>query len=61
MTDSELIGEIQKVREKNNVLWMRILKLAIENAPDEAKDCLKKISSNDSKITALAKELAGND
>lgn len=61
MTDNELIGEIQKIREKNNLLWMKILKLAVQHAPEEAKDCLKKITSNDMKVSQLSKELAGND
>lgn len=60
MTDTELIGEIQKIREKNNKLWMDILKLAVRYSPDEARDCLKKITSNDNKISALVQELANN-
>jgi hypothetical protein len=60
MNDTELIGEIQKVREKNNVLWMKILKLAVQHAPAEAKDCLQKITSNDKKISALTQELAND-
>lgn len=58
MNDYEIIGEIQKIREKNNTLWMGILKLAVKHAPAEAKRLLKKIRSNDIKISELTEELA---
>jgi len=58
MNDNELIGEIQKIREKNNILWMSILKLAVKHSPVEAKQILKKITNNDVKISSLTKELA---
>ena len=32
-----IIDEIEKVRTRNNVNWMDILRLAITHAPDEAR------------------------
>ena len=40
----EIIDEIEKVRTRNNVNWMDVLRLAFKNAPDEAKKLMKKIT-----------------
>ena len=38
MTDLEIIDEIQKVRGKNNVNWMDILRIAFVHAPEETRE-----------------------
>ena len=43
MTDFEVIDAIEKVRTKNNINWMNILRLAFKHAPSEARDIVKKI------------------
>ena len=37
-----IIDEIEKVRKKNNVNWMDILRIAITYAPDKTKKVLVK-------------------
>ena len=58
-TDWDLIDDISKIREKNNELWMAILKLAFQYAPKEAKILMKQITENDAEINRLSKKLAG--
>ena len=38
-----IIDEIEKIRTKNNVNWMDVLRLAFKHAPEEAKELMKKI------------------
>ena len=49
----KFIDEIEKVRTRNNVNWMDILRLAISHAPDEAIELLKKVNSEDRRISEL--------
>ena len=55
---NKIINQIQKVRTKNNVNWMNILKVAIKFAPIEAKKIIKKININDKKISQLVSKLS---
>lgn len=57
-SDESIIEDIQKVREKNNKLWMQILRIATKTQPEETKLVLKKIRRNDIKISELTGELA---
>jgi len=57
MTD-KTIREIREIRNANNVLWMRLLEIAIEHAPVEAKITLRAINTNDRAISDLLAELA---
>ncbi len=52
-----IIDEIEKVRTRNNVNWMDILRLAFTHAPNEAKDLMKKINVSDDEISSLLKKL----
>ena len=54
----KVIDEIEKVRSKNNVNWMDVLRLAFKHAPDDAKKLMKKINSHDDKISELFKKLS---
>jgi len=54
----KIIDEIEKVRTKNNVNWMDVLRLAIIHAPDDTKKLMKKINDEDNKISILFEELS---
>jgi|TARA_B100001971_G_C18228178_1_gene562030 hypothetical protein len=54
---SSIINEIQKIRSKNNVNWMNILRLAFKSAPKKASRIMKKINTQDKKISNLIKKL----
>jgi hypothetical protein len=60
MTDLEIIDEIQKVRGRNNVNWMDILRIAFKYAPEETREVFKRITSDDNAINELSKQLANN-
>ncbi len=53
-----LIDKIEKVRTRNNVNWMDILRLAIRNSPDDAIALLKKVNTEDEKISELFKSIS---
>ena len=46
----KIINEIEKIRVKNNRLWMDILRLALVSQPKKTQKILKSINNNDSKI-----------
>ena len=54
----KIIDEIEKVRTRNNVNWMDILRLAFKHSPEEAKKLMKLIDSEDSRISELIKKLS---
>ena len=60
MTSSKLkiINQIQSVRTRNNKYWMDVLKLAFKFAPTQASKIMKKINSNDQKISTLVEKLS---
>ena len=58
--DLEIIDEIQKVRGKNNVNWMDILRIAFTHAPEETREVFKRITNDDNLINELSKQLANN-
>jgi hypothetical protein len=53
-----IINKIQKIRSKNNVNWMDILKLAFKLDPQKASKIMKKINYDDKKISNLLKKLS---
>ena len=52
------ISKIQKIRSKNNINWMDILRLAFKHDPKGASRILKKINTDDKKISSLVKKLS---
>jgi len=54
----EIIDEIEKIRTRNNVNWMNILRLAIRHAPDEAIELLKNVNCEDERISELFNNLS---
>ncbi len=57
-TDDIVIDAIESVRKKNNVLWMKLLRLAVEAKPVAAKAILKAINENDQEISKWLDRLA---
>ena len=53
----KIVNKIQKIRSKNNVNWMKLLKLAIRHAPVETSKIMKEINSSDKKISNLFKKI----
>ena len=53
----DIIDEIEKVRTRNNVNWMDILRLGFTHAPEEAKNLMRKINTADDEISSLLKKL----
>lgn len=58
MTHATMIRQISDIRANNNVLWMRLLELALEHAPIDAKAALRQINTNDRAISELIGRLA---
>ena len=54
----KIIDEIEKIRTKNNVNWMDILRLAFTHAPEEAKKMMNKIDQEDNRLSDLVKKLS---
>ena len=52
-----IISKIEKIRSKNNVNWMNILRLAFKLDPVSAKKIMKKINYDDKKISYLLTKL----
>ena len=52
-----LIDAIQNVRKSNNVNWMDILRLGMITSPRDAKNLIKKISSDDDEIGTLLRKI----
>ena len=51
------IDQIEKVRSKNNINWMDIIRLAVNHAPNETLKVIKKINNQDKKISKLFKKI----
>ena len=60
-TDLEIIDEVEKVRTKNNVNWMDILRLAFKYAPEDARKLMGKVNKYDRRISELLDELSKNE
>lgn len=51
ITPELVINEITKIRRKNNVAWMQILRLAFRTKPRLAKKIMASIVENDRLVT----------
>ena len=54
---NKIINQIEKIRSKNNVNWMNILRLAFKHDPKRTAKIMSKIYSDDLNIGKLAKKL----
>jgi len=52
-----IINEIERIRSKNNVNWMNLMRLAFRVAPKEAEEIFKKVNTDDGTIATLLKKL----
>ena len=53
----KIISKIEKIRSKNNVNWMNILRLAFRLDQNSAKKIMKKINHDDKLISKLLSDL----
>ena len=53
-----LINKIQKIRSKNNVNWMNLLKLSFKHDPKNAAKIMSTVFNDDKKISSLIKKLS---
>ena len=54
----KIIKQIEKIRSKNNVNWMNILRLAFKLDAKAASKIMKKINYDDKKISNLLNKLS---
>ena len=54
---NDIIDKIEKVRSKNNVNWMNLVRLSFSLDSKKASKILSQIYKEDKKISALAKKL----
>lgn len=54
----DIIDEIEKVRSINNVNWMDVLRLAFKSNPSDSRKLMKKINTQDNKISELFEKLS---
>ena len=52
-----IIKRIEKIRKKNNVNWMNLLRLAFKHSPKQAAKIMSKIYIDDNNIGRLVKKL----
>lgn len=55
---NQLIFEIAELRRQNNSLWMKVLEIALDTAPERTKPILRKINDNDRAVSTLFGELS---
>ena len=60
-TDIDIIDDIQKIRERNNVNWMDAVRLCFKLDPDEARKIFKDIKECDRIVNELLEELSENE
>lgn len=53
----KIIDKIEKVRSKNNVNWMDVLRLSLKNAPDQTIKLIRSINQQDEKISKLFRSI----
>ena len=57
MSVETTINLIEETRRHNNGLWMQILRIAADKAPDETKVVLRQINQNDRYIADMMLKL----
>jgi hypothetical protein len=55
---SQIIDQIEKIRSKNNVNWMNILRLSFKLDPKSTSQIMNKINYDDKKISVLLNRLS---
>jgi hypothetical protein len=57
METAELVDAMERVRVRNNTLWMDIIRLALEVAPERTKAILRDIQANDTAVAVLLRDI----
>ena len=52
-----LINKIQKIRSKNNLNWMNLLKLSFKHDPKNAAKIMSNVFNDDKKASSLVGQL----
>ena len=52
-----LINKIKKIRSKNNLNWMNLLKLSFKHDPKNAAKIMSNVFNDDKKISSLVGQL----
>lgn len=58
ITPEDLFGAMTRVRASNNDLWMQLAYIAYKHEPKTVKNIIERISTNDTAVVDLWKELA---
>ena len=53
----KLVNQIQKIRSKNNINWMNLLRLALKLDHKSTSKILSEIYKDDQRITKLAEKI----
>lgn len=53
----KIINNIEKIRKKNNVSWMNILRIAFKNDPKTSAKVMSQIYIDDKRIANLVRKL----
>lgn len=53
----KIIDKIEKVRSRNNINWMDLIRLSIKFSPKETSILLRKINKKDNEIAKLFKKI----
>lgn len=56
--DDKLIYRIQEIRQKNNINWMDLVRLAFRLDSVRAKSIMSKVVENDEAVARLLRELS---
>jgi len=57
----DTLNAIEKIREKNNGNWMKIVRIALREAPEETKAVLRQIIVHDGAVTISLKKLVQDE
>ena len=57
----DTLNAIEKIREKNNGHWMKNVRIALREAPEETKAVLRQIIVYDGAVTISLKKLVENE
>lgn len=61
MKFADHLKSISDVRVTNNLLWMKLVEIALRHAPEEAKEVLAEIRLNDTMISEHMRDIVDED
>tara|TARA_B100001540_G_C15472647_1_gene490863 strand:- start:65 stop:277 length:213 start_codon:yes stop_codon:yes gene_type:complete len=54
----KIINKIQKIRSKNNINWMNLLRVALKHDPKKTSKIMSQVYFEDKEISKLVKKLS---